>query len=268
MRPPLGIVFSSLLALASCLAGRPARAENACVDAYEQAQELRLGKHLARARDKLRICADRACPAATKKDCGAWLKEVEQSLPTLVVVARDPDGADLAGAWVLFDGAPAPPPEGGAMPIDPGKHQVRCELEGRAPQALEVTIQEGEKARLLACVLPPETPPVRSRVPVGAVVAGGLGVVALGLWAGYGIRGIEDRAHLSHTCYPRCMPAAVDSVRNELHVADGALGVGIAALGVATVLFFVHRSRPAPPPPAITAALFPGGARLGFVGSF
>jgi hypothetical protein len=260
-----------LIALGLCLAEHSARAQkNACVDAYERAQELRLGKKLVQAREQLLVCADPSCPAATKKDCGAWLKEVEQLVPTLVVVARDPNGADLAGARVLFDGAPSPRPESGAVPIDPGLHQVRCELEGRAPRTVEVMIQEGERGRVLACVLAPAAPRERPgpRVPVGAIVAGGLGVIALGLWAGFGIRGIEDRAHLTNTCYPHCSPPDVDAARNELRVADGALGVGIGALGLATVLFFVQRSSSAPPRAAVSLAPIPGGERFGLSGRF
>jgi hypothetical protein len=273
MRPPLGVLLASLPALGLCLAGRPALAANACVDAYERAQELRLGKKLVRAREQLAVCADPSCPAATKKDCSAWLKEVERSLPTLVVVARDPSGTDLAGARVIFDGAPVlNRTEGAAVPIDPGLHQVRCELEGRAPRTVEVMIQEGEKGRVLACVLTPEAPKEGAgpRVPVGAIVAGGLGVIALGLWAGYGIAGIEARARLQDSCAPQhnCPPGEVDAAQNKLRIADGALGVGLAALGVATVLFFVQRSSSAPPRPAVTVTPIPGGARLGLSARF
>jgi hypothetical protein len=107
-------------------------------------------------------------------------------------------------------------------------------------------------------------------VPIGAVVVGGMGVIALGLWAGFGIRGIDDRAHLQDTCAPQhdCKSADVDAVQTKLRIADGALGSGLALLGVATVLYFVNRASSAPPPPAVSVVPIRGGARWGLSARF
>jgi hypothetical protein len=75
-------------------------------------------------------------------------------------------------------------------------------------------------------------------------VFGGLGVVALGVFGYFGLRGMADADHLRSTCVPACQSSDVADVRTKLVVADVALGVGVVSLAVAT--WFAVRALVAP----------------------
>src|SRR5262249_12630112 len=93
-----------------------------CPTASEQGQRLRDdGKYL-RARDMFRQCSRDSCPGVVRKDCSKWLAQIEDSMPTLVVSARDEDGKDVSGK-VLVDGEVAMTKlEGKPLTVDPGEH--------------------------------------------------------------------------------------------------------------------------------------------------
>jgi hypothetical protein len=48
----------------------------ACLDASSQAQSLRDAHKLVEARQKLRVCAQAACPGVVQRDCLSWLDAV------------------------------------------------------------------------------------------------------------------------------------------------------------------------------------------------
>jgi len=64
----------------------------------------------------------------------------------------------------------------------------------------------------------------------------GLGVVALGSFAFFGLSGKGEVADLQG-CKGHCAQDDVDKARTKLVIADISLGVGIVALGVATYMF-------------------------------
>ncbi len=73
----------------------PAGASDAsvCADAAEHAQQLRRTESTRAAREELvRTCAKPACPALVKKDCAAWLADLDKALPTLVFHVEGPNG--------------------------------------------------------------------------------------------------------------------------------------------------------------------------------
>src|SRR5690349_12130436 len=91
-----------LLAIAS-----PSRAEDekvACVSASEQGQQLRDHAKLVDARDKFVQCARDECPSVVRKDCVQWLSEVTNSLPSVVLSAKDDAGQDVLEVRVTVDG--------------------------------------------------------------------------------------------------------------------------------------------------------------------
>jgi len=49
-------------------------------------------------------CSNPACPAVVKRDCDQWLTEMDASLPSVVVAARDATGRDLVDVRVTIDG--------------------------------------------------------------------------------------------------------------------------------------------------------------------
>lgn len=233
--------------------------KRACAEASERAQELRsVGKLLA-ARERLLVCARSSCPGVVRKDCSDWLSEVERVTPSLVPTARDAAGHDVTSARVIVDGVTLTSGlDGRAIPVDPGRHTLRVEAASGTAQS-ELLVREGERGRVVSMVLEGSTPvpgpaaatapvptlpissgheaPRRRGPPVVAYGLGGLGIVALGSFAFFGLTGQGDVDHLRTTCAPGCAQDDVDAAKTKLMVADVSLAVGALALGTAAVLF-------------------------------
>jgi hypothetical protein len=130
------------------LAAPSARADDAkklCAAAYDQAQSLRDAHKLREAREQLRICSQPSCTAFIAKDCTEWLDEVERSLPTVVLSAKDAAGRDLLRVRVSVDGQTLVEAlDGKAVPVDPGPHTFRFESDG-ASATQQVFVKEGDK---------------------------------------------------------------------------------------------------------------------------
>ena len=230
-----------------------AQDKQACVSAYEDAQRLRKDGKLTEARSKLLVCAQDACPAIVRKDCTVWISEVEQATPTVLLAARGPSGTDVVDVAVTLDGKPITKRlDGKAIALDPGPHTFRFELAGAPPHDETILLQQGERNRqVLADFQPPEArdphpagaapapPPMRpAPVPAGAYVLGGLGVAGLGVFTAFGLMGLSAKSDLdARACKPNCASSDVDPVKQKFLVADIGLGVGVASLIVATVIF-------------------------------
>ncbi|MGK3983752.1 hypothetical protein WME99_11990 [Sorangium sp. So ce136] len=173
-RPALAL----LLAAALSLAGASARAQpskRACAAAYERAQGLRRDGKLIAAREALIACSQPTCPAAAVADCGPWLAEVEKSLPSVVIAAREAGGRERLDVRVLVDGRLlAAALDGKALPVDPGPHTFRYEPAGGPAVEERVLIREGEKNRAITVILgaPPAGGPSSPR-PIVAPAAPG-----------------------------------------------------------------------------------------------
>ncbi|WP_437972047.1 hypothetical protein WMF04_23395 [Sorangium sp. So ce260] len=152
-RLALALAVSAALALT----GARARAQphkRACAAAYERAQGLRRDGKLLAAREALIACSQPTCPAAAVADCGPWLAEVEQSLPTVVIAARDARGRERLDVRVLVDGRLlASALDGKALPVDPGPRTFRYEPASGPAVEERVLIREGEKNRALTVIL-------------------------------------------------------------------------------------------------------------------
>ncbi len=245
-------MFAVLAATTTLLAVETAaRADDReqCASAADQAQQLRDDGKYRRAREQLLVCARDVCPAPIKRDCLDWLTQVENTAPTVVFGAKDAT-KDLSDVKVYVDGAAVTDRlDGKPVQMDLGKHTVRFEYQGQTREE-EVIIGAGQKNRNVtvtfvggaagAGAVPagptgPETTKEGSIVP--ALVVGGIGVLALGSFAIFGLGGKSDVSDLENTCKPHCAEADVDKARTKLIIADISLGVGIVALGVATYLF-------------------------------
>ena len=77
----------------------------------------------------------------------------------------------------------------------------------------------------------------RASAGTGTYLAAGVGAVALTSFAYFGLKATSDAAELHRTCAPRCSQTDIDGVRSKLIVANVSLGIGVAALGVATILW-------------------------------
>jgi hypothetical protein len=255
--------FGLAVALA-VLAPKVAAADDAkerCVAAYEDAQRLRKAADLTGAREKLSICANDACPELARQDCTTWLREVDASMPTIIVSARDEAGTDIETFRVIVDDQLLPVRAGLATEVNPGAHRLRIEADGFSNYEAPLVANEREKGRLIRATLHPKaasvlvvtTPTVTK--PTTDVTADApswpwpyaAGAVALGfLTVGivYDAIGSSDLQHLRNTCAPNCAQAQLDSVKNSMAIGDGLLVAGLVTAVAAVVLWFVRPSAP------------------------
>lgn len=244
------VVTGVVLALPQLAAAAPNR--QACVAAYEESQTQMRRSRLHEARASLTVCLEESCPGTLRADCAGWLREVEARTPTVVVEVTQ-DGAPVKDATLLVDGKPATV-DGRAMELDPGSHAFKVDAKtGSAAQ--DVMLREGEKLKVVRLELPPTKKPeapkatvtpspktvqVHARpIPWTVWAAGGVGVVSLGLFGTFAAIGKSSESDLE-PCKPSCTQDRIDSVHGKYVVADVFLGVGIVALGAATVLYFTR----------------------------
>ncbi|MBI5534797.1 MAG: hypothetical protein HY898_18875 [Deltaproteobacteria bacterium] len=267
---------SLLLAVASVAWG-PADAwsqmpsAQVCVEAHRDAQQLRRTMKLLAARDKLIACAGASCPGLVQQDCANWLNEVQQSIPSAVVSARDPDGHEVAQVRVSIDGrAVIDRLDGRPMELDPGAYRFRYEHEGSVPIEADVVMQTGVKNRVLQVVFKrPQQTARNGRRTAGWVLAGtgAAALVSFGVFAALGESQYRD---LKDRCAPRCDSSESDSVRRNFLIADISLGVSAVTLAAGTWLLLGSSSQT--PPQRATIA--PGlqvvhkGAVAAFGGEF
>jgi hypothetical protein len=179
---------------------------------------------------------------------------------------------------------------GVATPIDPGDHAVEVQdaagkitfhkdlkLEERAHEHLDGEVNDVEIAAVPTDTAPiPPPPPPRSRAPV--FIAGGVGVASLiasGVF--FGLRaGTITTASASCTppgSYTHCKdtPEARDAIasgKTYSTVSSVTLGVGLAGLGAAGILWFVTSPKKAPAPPKAGVTLVPTGPGFEIRGVF
>lgn len=271
-----GLLLGALTLSGGASAAKPEGLKQQCVEAYEQTQSLRKSANLRAARDSALTCAQAACPAVVKKDCATWLTELEQSLPSVVLGARDKAGQETTAVRVFVDGAPfVDHLDGRAVALDPGAHTFRFELDGAPPSELRTLIREGEKNRPIEISFAASSQRGAdgdsARPPVSVFVLGGIGVLALGSFTTFALLGKAQKSDLEKTCAPTCTDEEVGRVRTKLLIGDISLVTGIVALGAATTFFLLDR-RPAPPPSSPRASLrfdvhsLPGGGGAAVIG--
>jgi len=224
-----------------------------CTTAYDRTQRLRQASRLRAARSEALVCADAACPAVLRDDCTRWVDEIQRATPTVVVRVVGADGCDLVGARVAIDGEDAGDrSQGIALPVDPGAHRVRAEPAGAAPIERSVVVGEGERDRRIdlsaapagaTCGAPrplapgdrPRPAPARPTPPL-AYVLGGFGLASVAAGAVVAATGFAKRSDLGG-CKPGCNPDDVDAMRRTFVVSDALVGVGVASLAAALVLY-------------------------------
>jgi hypothetical protein len=261
-------IFVALLALGHARARAaedetPESAKLECVQRHESAQVARREGHLLAARAALLACSRAACPDAVRADCVDWLQDVNHSVPSVVITARD-QGADVSDVKVFLDGEPvAARLTGSALEADPGEHHFRF-VSARGP-AIERTVlmSEGVRNRPIDVEFapPPAAPaPVAAAVAVaptapwsladhplqrsdrvlaGVAVAGFTAAAALGIWS------LHERSELAHSCGSFCTDDEVRPLRTKLIVADVALGAAVVAVAVGA---YRYLTRPAASP--------------------
>jgi hypothetical protein len=189
--------------------------------------------------------------------CAGWIRELDAAVPTVVVRARR-GAAEVTAVRVLVDGeVRAATLDGAPIAVDPGERRLRLEPEGGAPVERVVAIRAGERLRAVEVDLPDDAPPPRFAWPEVTLAA--VGVAGLASFAVAGGLGVARYRELDRSCAPACADADAADVRTKLLVADVSLGVGLAALGGAAVVWLV-RTRRAPAAATAFVAPTPGGA--------
>lgn len=270
-RVPFVLVASVAISFAPTLARA---ADPQCAPAYENAQLLRQRGKLESARAAALVCARPSCPEVARKDCSAWLEQMQREIPSVTVIARDvTTGEDATTARVLVDGIVRPEASAGrALELDPGLHVFRVESSGAEPVEQSVTVFQGERDRILRFALkrtgspsaastaaqpvapqpiaivhtmPPSpgsaTPASaddgRGRTYLPAVLVGSASALSLGASAWIGLTARHDLTGLRTSCAPACGDGDVDPLRRRLLISDVTLGVGIIGAAVAVYLF-------------------------------
>jgi hypothetical protein len=288
-RTVVGGAMATAVLLATLSAHADERAQ--CAAAADQAQQLRDEGKYRRAREQMYACARDVCPTPIKRDCLQWIGELDNLAPTVVFAAKR-GSQDLYEVKVSMDGVKvADRLDGKPVFVDLGEHTFKFEHEGEVREEKAV-IAAGQKLRSINVTFgaPAETPAAtpaagpasttspppgeeRSGSVVPAVVVGGIGIVALGAFALFGIQGKNDVDDLQK-CKPSCREQDVDDARTKLIIADISLGVGIVALGVATYMFLTRPKidsniqTTAVPRLRLQAGPISGGAAAGFGGAF
>ena len=265
MRSPLRTGIAGLSVLASALATVPdARADTrACVEAAARAQQKRDEGHLRAARDDLLQCVVETCPAVVRNDCGVWLTDVDQRIPSVLLGAHDALGNDVGEVRVLIDGSPLVGRlDGKAVAVDPGEHTFRFVPPVGTPVERRVIVRERERGRLVSVELPrgsgePAGRPLpaatkppgegdhgRRSIPAISYVLGGVSLVGVAGFAYFWLSAVSDAKDLQQTCAARgCVESDLSPSRTKAMLADISLGVGVAAaLGAAAFFVFQKRS--------------------------
>ena len=269
--------LTALSALSAVLLHAPrANAGDAagCIAANNRGNDLALEGKLLAARAELAQCAAASCPKIIADECAALVARVDSNIPTVVVAATDPSGRDVSPIQVYLDGRLEQTESGRAIALDPGQHDLRVVApDGRSASAKLVAL-EGQKNRLVRLDLPAATSvePARQEIPGAAAerasaptaawVLGGVGIVALGSFGYFALRGKAKESDLEEKCAPRCSDSQADELYRNYFIADVSLGVGVVALGAATYLF-VAAGKSKTESVAIRVAPARGGAQLG-----
>jgi hypothetical protein len=217
----------------------------ACLDSASTGQTLRDAHKLVLARVQFQICASATCPAGVQRDCVTWLAELDRTVPTLVLSAKDGAGKDLVDIRVSMDGQPLVSTlDGRAVAVDPGMHTFRFERADGTQVTEPTLVKEGEKAQPLAVVLRGREAAAASRssawsaLRIASVVVASLGVV--GVATGIGLE--VDAKSNDDTARAETGPqrnADSESAVNEGTAASVVLGVSAAVAAAGIVMWFV-----------------------------
>lgn len=271
-----------------------AQSKKECADAYVKAQQLKRDGALLEAREQLIVCAKDGCMSAVKKDCLSWLDEVNSGIPSIVVAAKGPDGAETLDVKVsIGDRVLTEKIDEKGIEVDPGTHTFTFEMEGQKPIERELIVRAGEKNKLVEIrfgdaeakpvgEVPAGEDPFAAEVtgddltksdggpPVAAYVLGGVGALALVGTAVFWLGSESQKSELEDQgCAPACSQDDVDSIKQKRLFGDIALGVGVVSIGAAAYLIATagdKKEKPAVAAQSVNVQLLPGGA-FGSVGA-
>lgn len=163
----------------------------ACLDSFDSSQKLKSARKLLDAKRELVACSQESCPSVVVVKCQQWLEEVRESIPTVVIAARD-GGRDIFDVKVWVDDALVYESlTGTALELDPGPRKITA-VRGDVRRERTVLIREGHKNRLIELDFsPPKPPPPPPRplppVPEPTEPSGPGFSLPILSWVGFGI---------------------------------------------------------------------------------
>lgn len=224
-----------------------------CFDAHERAQVSQKGEKLRAAKQSYGVCAHTACPKLVRAECEAELTRLAKAIPSVVIATFD-RGKPSSGLEVTIDSAPAEATSG-SVELDPGEHLFRAATSDGRSVEKRVTLSAGQRDVEVRLEVPAPTAPTAPVEPAPAPAAqrklspviwvlGGVAVVGLGGFVGFGLSGRSQESDLD-ACKPSCRSSDVDSMRRSYLFADLSLGVALVAAGVGGYLYVKDKKRPA-----------------------
>ncbi len=256
-----------------------------CTHAYEEGQKLRRRGSLKKASAELLVCARECPGELRSDCAGWLTEVQRSLSSVVLVartpegddlgdIRVSVDGQPLVEAL-----------DGRAVDVDPGPHTFRFERKSGAATERKVVLAEAEKSREILMVFAAQTTGAASApsgapvttAPGGAsptstttaptsigpspnagersppasnkrllpIVAGAVGVVALGSFFTFAVLGRNQQTTRLDPCRGQCALDDVQSVRTKFLVADVSLGVAIVSFGIGAVLWLLHDERPA-----------------------
>ncbi len=247
-----------------------------CFAAHKDAQELKREGKLIEAREKLLLCSAVECPGVLIEDCGNWMRDLEQTTPSMVFEVKL-DGKDADDAQVFVDGVPVDDLVGGFQ-VNPGRHTVRAVLAPFEPITRTVTLPAGQRMRLLSFEFEstpeesdapqPAAPITRRPTPVGVYPLLGLGVAGLGTFGVLAVLGKAEQNELEDTCSPNCADDDLSKMETMYLIGDISAGVGAAALVASGIIYLTRPTRYESVPPVAFTFDPRGGAGVVATGRF
>jgi hypothetical protein len=265
---PLLFASGGSLWSTSALATDPTTAD--CLAASDASLKSGNEHKLRAERAELLICAAASCPADVRKECLRRVDEVNAAIPTVIFEAKDVAGNDLSAVTLTMDGQLlAERLEGTALSIDPGEHDFVFQTTGQERIERRFVIREGQKERRESIVFgaaqpqpwtptpltaaPQDMAPARESSGLGtqrtlALVAGGVGVVGVGLGSIFGAMALSKKSDAEATCPgTACTESGVSKwtdARSAGNVSTAFFVVGGLGLVGGAVLWFT--AKPAP----------------------
>lgn len=252
-------------------AGSPASV--ACANAAEEGQKARDEGRLFLARDRFAQCLRPECPGVIAKECAAWLDDVNERIPELIVAVVDGDGRDVTDAILEVDGERSVVAASGrAVSLDPGKHSLRA-VRGTLATVEHVVLRERERGRKVLLRLGPEPPPASSGSVPSAAVAGrsvppalrpvptltwvlaGVGGVLAAAGTGFGLSAANSYSDLKSRCPADCTDSDILGLRAKTVTADIAFSLALAA-GIGAAIVYMTRPSVVREPVAVGVAGF------------
>jgi len=257
----IGLAITCALTVVGARSARAADPTTAeCLSANEASLTARGQSKLRDARAKLITCTAASCPRDVREECARGVNEINAALPTVVFEAKDAAGADLIAVKVTMDGETLTDHlDGTAIAVDPGAHTFSFETSGHPKAEKKFVIREGEKGRrerialgggeaaagtTLTSPAMAEPSPGLGGQRIGALVAGGAGVVAVGVGTFFGLRSKSKHDEAQKICPGDQQCPNIDGVNrwNDAisagNIATVAFVVGAVGIAGGAVLWF------------------------------